>query len=93
MTKKKSIDTSVFEFDDDTPETEWRGMPEYNQPFNGAHRQLIINFDSDEGVKEFSKLVSQQITDKTKSIWYPPRERNNVVDLFWFENKTNKDQS
>lgn len=92
MTKKKSIDPSVFEFDDDTPESEWRGMPEYNQPFNGAYRQLIVSFDDEEGVRKFAKLVNQNITDKTKSIWFPQRERNNVVDLFWVDSSEVKDE-
>ena len=85
MKKKKKLDTSVFEFDEDTPETEWRGMPEFNQPDNGAYRQIIVSFDDEEGIKQFAKATGQNLTDKTKSIWYPPRERNNVVDLFWFD--------
>jgi len=93
MAKKKKIDTSVFEFSDDTPESEWRGMPEYNQPFNGAYRQLIVSFDDEEGVRQFAQLVNQSITDKTKSIWYPPRERNNVVDLFWIQKNIDKENS
>lgn len=91
MAKKTKLDTSAFEFDDDTPETEWRGMPEFNQPDNGAYRQIIVSFDDEEGVKQFAKAIGHHLTDKTKSIWYPPRERNNVVDLFWFD-KTGEQQ-
>lgn len=77
-------DTSLFEgIPDDERESEWRGMPEFNQPENGAIRQIIVSFDSQEGVEEFSRLVGQNITKKTKSIWFPKREKNDVVDLFY----------
>jgi hypothetical protein len=78
--------TDIFDFDeqDDSHETEWRGMPEFNQEDNSAHRQIIISFEDDAGVEEFAKLINQNITKKTKSVWFPPREKNRVVDLFWF---------
>jgi hypothetical protein len=83
-TKKIKPVSDVFEFDD-TDDEEFGGMPEFNQPDNGATRQIIISFDDQEGVDKFAKLIKQNITKKTKSIWYPPREKNNVVDLFWFD--------
>jgi len=77
-------DTSLFEgIPDDEREAEWRGMPEFDQPENGAIRQIIVSFDSQEGIDAFSKLVKQNITKKTKSIWFPKREKNDVVDLFY----------
>ena len=40
-TKKIKPPADIFEFDDaDEYETEWRGMPEFNQPDNGAMRQI-----------------------------------------------------
>lgn len=77
-------DTSLFEgIPDDEREAEWRGMPEFNQPDNGALRQIIVSFDTEEGVEEFARLVGQNLTKKTKSIWFPKREKNDVADLFW----------
>lgn len=84
-TKKIKPVSDIFEFDDDEHETEWRGMPEFNQPDNGAFRQIIISFDDQAGVDKFASLIKQNITDKTKSVWFPPRERNNVQDLFYFD--------
>ena len=84
MTSKKKLDNPLFEIDDaDEYETEWRGMPEFNQPDNSAFRQIIVSFDDQEGVDQFAKAIGQSLTPKTKSIWYPPRERNLVSDLFW----------
>lgn len=79
------LDTTLFEglIEGDERVTEWRGMPGFNQPFNGAIRQIIVSFDKEEDIEEFAKLVNQNITKKTKSIWFPNREKNNVVDLFY----------
>lgn len=78
------INTDLFEgLPDDEKNTEWRGMPEFKQPDNGAVRQIIVSFRDHESVEEFAKLVDQNITKKTKSIWFPYREKNNVVDLFY----------
>jgi len=86
MATKKKIVNPLFEIDDaDEYETEWRGMPEFNQPDNGAFRQIIVSFDDQAGVDAFARAIGQSLTDKTKSVWYPPRERNNVADLFWVD--------
>jgi hypothetical protein len=63
----------------------WQGMPEFNQPDNSAHRQIIVSFEDDAGVEEFAKLLKQTITKKTKSLWFPYRAKNNVTDLFWIQ--------
>lgn len=85
-----SGDNTLFDWeDDDDPRNEWRGMPEFNQPDNGAMRQIIVSFDTQEAVDRFAELLGVQLTSKTKSIWWPPRERNNVVDLFWVDKSSN----
>ena len=84
----KSLDDSLFDVDqtlEESPEVEWRGMPEFNQPDNSAFRQIIISFDDQDGVDKFEKLLGANITSKTKSLWFPHRDKNNVVDLFWFD--------
>ena len=87
-TKKIKPVADIFEFDDaDEHETEWRGMPEFNQPDNGAFRQIIVSFDDQAGVDAFAKAIGQSLTPKTKSLWYPPRETNRVVDLFYFDER------
>jgi hypothetical protein len=93
MAKKKITPVAdIFEFDDaDEHETEWRGMPEWNQPDNGAMRQIIVSFDDQAGVDKFSKLIGQDLTPKTKSLWFPPRPTNNVVDLFYFDERPDEE--
>jgi hypothetical protein len=83
-TKKIKPVAGIFDFSGlESIESEWQGMPEYNQPNNGAFRQIVVEFDNDEDVEEFGKLIQQSLTEKTKSMWFPPRDRNDVVDLFW----------
>lgn len=90
MAKKKiKPPADIFEFDDaDEYETEFRGMPEFNQPDNGAFRQIIISFDDQDGVDKFEALIGQSLTKKTKSLWFPPRATNKVVDLFYFDERS-----
>jgi hypothetical protein len=87
MATKKKVINPLFEIVDDLDETEkeWDDMPEFHQPDNGAFRQIIVSFDDKAGVDAFAKAIGQSLTDKTKSVWYPPRERNNVNDLFWVD--------
>ena len=83
-TKKIKPVSDIFDFDDlESVDVEWRGMPEYNQPNNTAFRQIVVEFDNDKEVEAFAELLEQSVTEKTKSLWYPPRDKNIVVDLFW----------
>jgi hypothetical protein len=78
-------DDDIIEWPPEFYEKHWQNMPSYDQPKNSAYRQLIINFENEDAVKAFSDLVGQNLTKKTKSIWFPKREQNNVSDLFWIE--------
>ncbi|KKN56709.1 hypothetical protein LCGC14_0569380 [marine sediment metagenome] len=51
-------------------ENEWQGMPEFVQEDLTLH-SLVVHFQTKEDIEAFSKLVDQQITSKTKFIWYP----------------------
>jgi hypothetical protein len=90
--KKNFKPSDIFEFDeDDEHETEWRGMPQFNQPDNGAFRQIIVSFDDQAGVDAFARAIGQQLTAKTKSVWYPPRPMNRVSDLFYFDERPDEE--
>ena len=92
MANKKIKPADIFEFDDaDEYEREWRGMPGFDQPDNGAFRQIIVSFDDQEGVNKFAKAIGQTLTHKTKSVWYPPRPTNIVADLFYFDEREDEE--
>lgn len=73
----------------------WHGMPEFKQEDQLPAKKLIINFRTEEDFKTFSELymkhvdTSLDISDKTKSFWYPKREKENISVLRWVEEDTN----
>jgi len=50
---------------------EWQGMPDYEQDDKTSFRSVIVHFEGEEEVKKFFKLIKQNHTEKTKSIWFP----------------------
>ena len=77
---------TLFDESEKEPEaTDWEDMPEFKQENTGAYRRIIISFMTKEAVEVFEKLVQQRITDKTKSIWYPPKEKNDTL-MMWIDN-------
>ena len=50
---------------------EWKDMPEFVQDKQEPFAKIIVRFDSQEALDEFSKLIGQKLTKKTKSIWHP----------------------
>ncbi len=54
---------------DDYPE--WVGMPEFKQEKKEPYKKLIIRFETEEDYNNFSKIIGQRLTQKTKSIWHP----------------------
>lgn len=56
------------EFD---PMKEWVGMPEFKQEKKRPYAMINVRFDSEEDLQEFAKLIGQNLTSKTKSIWHP----------------------
>jgi len=55
--------------DDKFPE--WVGMPEFIQEKQEPFKKLIIRFETQKDYEQFSKIIEQKLTTKTKSIWYP----------------------
>ena len=53
----------------------WEGMPEYENEDLEPYRTLKLHFRNEADVKKFSEMMQQQITDRTKSMWYPQLER------------------
>lgn len=67
------------------PNSEWSGMPEFDQQDKTAHRQIVMNFRSDEDVTKFGELLGQSVTDKTRSLWYPVAEIERLMDKRYAE--------
>ena len=51
-------------------------MPGYAEQVDGVvpARKMIVAFASEEDRTEFARVIGQSFTDKTRAIWFPPRE-------------------
>lgn len=58
----------------------WRGMPEFVMEDKSPHRQIIISFPDAAAVREFSDMIGQNITERTRSLWYPVQDREGIAD-------------
>jgi hypothetical protein len=50
-------------------------MPEFEQEDQMPVKQVIVNFANEADVEKFARLIEQDVTMTTKSIWYPRVER------------------
>lgn len=62
------------------PNTEWGGMPEFVSEDERPARTLFVHFTDERHVKKFSTLLKQEITDRTKFVWYPAQRKKVFKD-------------
>jgi hypothetical protein len=77
---------SILELFENTQEwkNEWIDMPEFIQEKSDKpYTQITIRFKNQNDLKEFSKLIEQNLTKKTKSIWFPQIERGLSADKLY----------
>jgi hypothetical protein len=63
-------------------EKEWEGMPEFENKDLSAYKSIHVNFACQADYDAFSELIGQKLTEKTRSIWYPPAEKINMRDTY-----------
>lgn len=80
-----SLETNLWEAELDPGfyAMHWQNMPEFHQPDASAVRKILHVFQTTDDVSLFAKVIKQNITKQTSSVWYPYREKNNVKDLYW----------
>lgn len=49
----------------------WVGMPEFVQERQEPFSEIIVRFEKEADLIEFSEIIGQKLTAKTKSIWHP----------------------
>lgn len=60
--------------DEKNSQDEWVGLPEYlSEKFEGF-TQIVVNFLTEEDYKNFQKQINQKLTEKTKVIWCPKQD-------------------
>lgn len=70
--------------DERTP-YDWDNMPEFVQEENEAFAKITVRLRSQEDLDKFIELMDQNVTPKTKSIWYPALDRNRNSLLRWMD--------
>jgi len=78
-------------YDDHKWEKYWTGMCEFNQKDKKPHKTIFVHFRNQEDYKSFAKLIDQNLTDKTKSIWYPKLEIDDNILKRWIEEECQED--
>ena len=63
----------------------WKGMPEFEQENKNTYKTLYVHFRNKEDYEAFAKLIEQNLTEKTKSIWHPALDRTANSLLRWVE--------
>ena len=53
---------------------EWQGLPEFEQEDLTSFRKIIVHFQTENDVDNFSKLIGQKLSPKSKSIWFPEQQ-------------------
>jgi|TARA_R100001530_G_scaffold30009_3_gene23570 hypothetical protein len=65
--------TDQFNFlhDGNKWEDEWVGMPEYSNKEIKPFKTIKMHFKTEEDHLLFAQCIGQNLTEKTKSAWYP----------------------
>lgn len=87
MENKKQQPVKKEKFD---AKKHWTGMPKFEQPGILPIKTLKVNFLTKEDMLKFSKLIGQEITAKTPSIWYPIQPEETALDKRWSDKKPSK---
>lgn len=56
------------------PQAEWWGMPAFKHRDLTGVQKITVHFASRDDVDRFADLIGQPLTDRTRSIWFPPTE-------------------
>jgi hypothetical protein len=71
--------------DKDEAMSEWKNMPEFVQEKKEPFSKIIVRFEKEEDLNNFSLLIGQKLTQKTKSIWYPYKSHWNKFVMRWID--------
>lgn len=97
-TSKNVLGEEVYESTryvyEDNPWSLWDGMPHYVPKAAGqSFAEVELEFESDKAVNDFFKKIDIEITDKTKSIWYPKLESNKYEGIRYVNTGDNDERN
>ncbi len=80
-----SIETGdVFIQGSNDPNKEFEDLGEFkfaNKDIS-AWKQIIVSFKNEEDFAKFAKLINQNLTEKTKSIFYPAQVKEDIIEIY-----------
>lgn len=59
----------------------WSGMPDFENEEQKNYKSIIVHFLTEADYTEFADLVEQNLTEKTKYIYYPKQQKANLLDM------------
>ena len=69
-------------------EEHWQDMPEFIQEKKEPYAKINFRFDTEEDLQAFCELIGQKLTNKTKSSWFPFKERGkNTRGKYWISDQ------
>lgn len=67
----------------------WQDMPSFEHDDIAPFKSLIVHFPTEENLREFLHKINQEITDKTKYIYYPKQIKNVNKDKAYIVDEEN----
>lgn len=67
------------EIEDFNAAAQWVGMPQYEPVKQGL--KVVVSFLNEEARQDFAKRLGYNFTDSTKSVWWPPKDDDDVASL------------
>jgi hypothetical protein len=65
---------NLFDFEDASDGTwreHWVGMPEYSSQEIKPYMTILVHFKGEQDYTKFAELIGQNLTERTKYIWFP----------------------
>jgi len=72
--------------EEDKNSKEWVDMPEFNQQRAEPYQSITIHFETLKDRKELEKLIQQNMTDRTKSTWFPKGRKEKPSNYKYVDN-------
>jgi len=73
--------TPTLDSGETNPNAEWNGMPSFDGKGIKPLRTILVHFHKQEELEKFSKLIKQEITERTRFIYIPKQERVDVASV------------
>lgn len=77
---------------EDNPLDHWEGMPEFDPCEPPAYHTVQFEFEKEEDIIEFGKLIGQKLRPSVKSVWIPQERNKDHLTARWASDRSEKHQ-